>query len=291
MHRLRIDYPHLCAAPLPRSSEPMTAASGLCYSKSINLSPESSMSLQEKLLRLFTLEQKVRGLQGRSNAAAARLRVQQAKLKQYNQQRVELTEQVRLVTVKASSLEGQLKDVDLRVTKLRDQMNKVTNNKEYAALLLEVNTLKADKGKVEEQALEQMAKVDALKVELGAIEAKVVEQTKLVAVAENDLKTAQEAVAGELEPALVERDAAQNDLPAPARATFNRQLEIHDGEPMAPIVEESRKHMEYSCGGCYLAIPAERVNSLMVHDKIACCTNCGRILYMEKELRASFSDD
>lgn len=265
----------------------------VCYSKSEFFLPmtELSMSLQEKLLRLFELEQKVRGLQARSQSAAARLKAQQARLKQLQQQRTELAAQLKTHQVKAATLEHQMQDWEKRIAKLRDQMNSVTSNKEYAALLVEVNTLKADKSKVEEQALEAMTKVDGLRKDVEGVESKITDQTKIVGVTENELKAAEQAVAGELNPLIAERDQASQDLPAAARTVFNRQLDIHEGEPMAQVIEESRKHMEYSCGGCFLAIPVERVNALMVRDEIVPCTNCGRILYIAKELRESFSGD
>ena len=249
------------------------------------------MSLQENLLKLFLLEQKVRGLQSRSESAANRLRIQSTRLKQSLQQQTELGEQLRLAQAKAAGLEGQMKDLELRVDKLRGQMNNVTNNKEYAALLLEVNTLKGEKSKFEDQTLEAMGKVDALKAEYSGLETKVAEQNKLVAVAQNELTSAKEAVAGELNPLIIERDKAREEVPIDARNKFDQMLDIHDGEAMASVIEESRKHLEYSCGGCYLSIPVERLNALMVRDEVVCCPSCGRILFVEKELRASFSPD
>src|SRR5690606_15039656 len=109
------------------------------------------MSLQEKLHALFLLDQQVRGLQTRVNAAGSRLKSQQTRLAQLNQQRDELAGQLKQTQPAASSLEHHAQAVNDKVQRLREQMNAVKSNKEYHALLVEVNTRKADHAKLEEE--------------------------------------------------------------------------------------------------------------------------------------------
>ncbi|MBL4702498.1 MAG: hypothetical protein JKX85_14715, partial [Phycisphaeraceae bacterium] len=93
----------------------------------------------------------------------------------------ELDEQHKHTQAHASTLEKQVRDVEERITLLRDQMSTVTNNKEYSALLVEANTLKLSKSKVEEEALTQMEQVDSLHKQLQELTQQVAEQKKLVA--------------------------------------------------------------------------------------------------------------
>jgi len=174
------------------------------------------------------------------------------------------------------------------VARHREQMNSVKNNKEYSALLLEVNTIKADKAKLEEQTLEQMGKVETITTEVQQVATKAGEQEKLVAVAVAEVTSCRNEISAQLAALTTRRDAAAQLVPAEALTAFNRLAHVHDGEAMAPVIEESRRHMEYSCGGCYMSIPVERVNALTKEgDQVVCCTNCGRILFLEQELKAS----
>lgn len=246
------------------------------------------MSLQEKLQQLFLLDQHIRGIRKRLDQAAARHKTQQAKLGQFRSQRQELASQLKMAQVKSASADNQIKDLQQRIDRLRDQMNNVKSNKEYSAVLIEVNTLKLEKGKLEDAALELMGQVERLQQELQEIEARCQQQEKLAASAHAEVDASQAEIKDQLDELTAKRVAAESQVPAEALAVFNRLAYEHEGEVMAAVVEEDRRSNDYSCGGCYISIPIERVNALMTHlDQIVCCPNCGRILYLDEEFKAS----
>ncbi|MEX0775913.1 MAG: C4-type zinc ribbon domain-containing protein [Phycisphaeraceae bacterium] len=245
------------------------------------------MSLHEKLRQLFLLDQQVRGLRMRLDAAEKSLGIQQTRLARLQQQRQELADQHKQIKTKASVLEHQTRDMDEHANRLREQMNSVRNNKEYSALLLEVNTIKLEKGKIEDQALEQMGEADKLDVQVKEIEAKVAEQEKLMAGSAAEVERAKAEVGERLTEANHQREAAAGQVPDDARTIYDRLAHVYEGEAMAAVVEESKRHREYSCGGCYLSIPVERVNALLVRDEVVCCPGCGRMLYLDEILKAS----
>ncbi len=243
------------------------------------------MSLQDKLRQLFLLEQQVRGLRSRFQGAEKSLDLQNTRHARIEQQKAEVADQLKHARTKAAALEHQSQDVEERVTKLREQMNSVRTNKEYFALLIEVNTLKLEKGKFEEQALEAMTRCDALEAQHAELEAKALEQSKLVSGAAAQAKQAKDEVSGRLDELTIQRDAAAAEVPKDALVAFNKLASIHDGEAMAVVVEESRRHREYSCGGCFMSLPMERVNTLMTKDTVVVCPSCGRILYLDENLK------
>lgn len=248
------------------------------------------MSLQEQLRELFRLDQRVRGLRTRLDAAIALHKTQKTKLDAFTRQRDELTLQIKHAKVKATELERQVNEIDTRINHLREQMNSVKNNKEYSALLIEVNTIKNDKGKLEEETLQQLTQVDMLAASLESAQQKVTDQEKLVQVAQQEVDARQLEVGQQLDEATRERDEAHAKVPADARAVFQKQASIHDGEAMAAVVEEDRRHLEYSCEGCYMGLPIERVNTVISQpDAIVTCPSCGRILYADKQFRQAMS--
>ena len=112
------------------------------------------MSQLEVLRQLFKVDQQVRGFQSRLEGATGRQKQQRQRLDQLEQQKKELTDQIQHVQATANGLEHQAQDVELRVGTMRERMNTVTSNKEYSALLIEVNTLKNNKSKLEDEALD-----------------------------------------------------------------------------------------------------------------------------------------
>lgn len=246
------------------------------------------MSLHEKLQQLYLLDKQVRGFQGRLDNSLKRLAVQKSKLEQSNQQHDELHAQLKQTQTTASSLENQSKDIEQRIERLRVQMQTVKSNKEYSAVLIEVNTLKEDKSQLEDQALAQLSEVDRLNEELQLITAQIEQQKKLAAGAETEVQTCRDEIGKELDELNVSRAAAELEIPSEARSVFNRMADNYEGEAMASVTEVSRRHREYTCNGCYMSIPVERVNALIIQqDQMILCPSCNRILFIEHELKAS----
>lgn len=244
------------------------------------------MTLQTQIYELFLLEKQVRGLNRRLEVATYQHNQMQTKLNRLQAQHVELATQLKQTQAHASSLEHQARDVETRINVLREQMASVTNNKEYSALLIEVNTLKLSKGKIEEEALVQMEQVETLQKQLAELDTQVADQKKMVAAAEGEVQTRKTEVGAELTDRTAKRDAAAQAIAPDIINTFHRLCDQHDGEALAPAVEDNAKRMEYSCGGCYMAIPLERVNSLFTQpNTLTTCPSCQRFLYVDDILR------
>lgn len=245
------------------------------------------MSLQENLYELFRLDQQVRGLRTRLDAATRRLKLQSTKLDQLRQQHAELTDQYKHAQAEVSTLEHQSTDAEERVSKLREQMNSVRNNKEYSAMLVEVNTLKDEKSKLEDQAIEKMTAADGLKERVAEVLEQVQKQEKLVELARTEVNSAKDEVGVQLDDATAKRDAAAAEIPADTRNVFERLADHYDGESMGEVEEQDRRRREYTCGGCYMELPIERVNALMTKpDELVTCPSCNRFLFIKQELKA-----
>jgi len=256
--------------------------------EAVGAGSHKTMTLQEKLHALFLLDKQVRGMRSRLDSATSRQKNLTTKLNQLTLQRTELTIQIKVVQAKAASLEHQSDDLEKRVVDLREKMTKVTSNKEYSALLLEVNTLKLDKGQIEEQAIEQLNQVESLQASLVELTEKVGTQEKMVEGAASEVKQHESEVGEKLAELTTERDAAAGEVPREVLNVFNRLADNYDGEAMAPVIEESRRSLEYNCGGCFMSIPVEAVNALVMKPQQATiCPNCGRMLYLQAELRAT----
>ena len=248
------------------------------------------MSLQEQLHQLYVLDQHVRGLRSRLDAAERRQQALEKKRDQLHQQQTEVQQQLKHGQAQAAGYEQQASDAEQRMEQLRKQMNSVRSNKEYSAMLVEVNALKQTKAKHEDQALEQMNEVEQLKHRLSDLEQRATEQQKLVDQAVQEVEQARAEVGEKLSDAEAKRDAAAAEIPEEARQLFWRLADSFDGEAMAPVEEEDRRRMEYTCGGCFMNIPIERVNAIMAKPgEPSTCPNCGRILYVDQDLKAALA--
>jgi predicted nucleic acid-binding Zn-ribbon protein len=181
-----------------------------------------------------------------------------------------------------NGLEADLKSRDEQIDKLRSHLNLARTNKEYSALLTELNTAKADDSKIETQVLELMKNVEIDEASCEEIRSQI--ETQRVKV--DEIRKESESKAVELEKDIAEVqaewDAQAKDIPATALQFFERVAETYDGEAMAEIEQVDENAHSYSCGGCFMGVPAEIVNVLSGKDEIVRCSNCTRILYLDK---------
>jgi predicted nucleic acid-binding Zn-ribbon protein len=210
---------------------------------------------------------------------------QQTKCDKLTQQLNEVDAHLKKTQAVASDLENQANACEDRILKLREQMNTAQTNKEYSTFLVEVNTFKADKGKLEEDALERMGDIENLQEKVAELQAKLDEQHKIKTVAEQDLQTRTAEVQEQLDEKKALRAEAATKISPDDLIMFDRLAESHDGEAMAELSLEDKRRMEYCCSGCYMSLPVEVVTRLVPKDTVVPCPSCGRILYMGKELR------
>ncbi len=244
------------------------------------------MPLQQSVHDLYLKECNVRGLRRRLDSATRYHAAQSGKLNQLTTQATELGSQLKQTQTRAQTLEHQARDLETRIEKYRQQMTQVKSNKEYSALLLEVNTLKLEKGKIEEQALTQMGDAERLQGEVDQLKAQVEQQQKVVLRAVQDVEARKQEVGTELDSAVTARDEAAQHVPADVRNILNRLMDQFDGEAMAEVSIEDLRRQEFTCGGCYMNLPVERINALLLRpDELVICPSCGRYLIATDSLR------
>jgi predicted nucleic acid-binding Zn-ribbon protein len=165
------------------------------------------------------------------------------------------------------------------IARLREALNRAKTNKEYSAVLTQINTDKADNAKLEDRVLAMFAALDQLKASVQELEEeRAKESDRLVslttAASEFEASVKDDMVALEQR-----REEAAHALPPSALRTFERAAERHDGEAMAKIAQVDPRREEYVCEGCNMTVTLEVVSALRGRDDIQVCNTCGRILH------------
>ncbi|MBT6165040.1 MAG: hypothetical protein HOH93_03910 [Phycisphaerae bacterium] len=239
------------------------------------------MPLIDNLLTLYKVDRQVRSLQSRVESAQLYLKVQ---TKLMTIIAVELSEnELRLKQHKSNIAvaETETGSIDARVERLREDLNKAVNDKEYKALLAEVNTLKDQRKSFEDEMLIEMASVETLDTTLVEITAKIDERKKITKVAEKELDVRQDEIAEQLAELEKERATAASVIPADILEDFDEIADDYEGESMASIEIIDKKRKEYSCNSCSLHLPLESIVQLMANDDtIVKCGQCDRILFL-----------
>ena len=244
------------------------------------------MPLIDDLLNLYNVDRQVRSLRSRVESAEIYLRVQNRQLKEIEVQRAENQQQSKQRKANIALVETEIGSIDDRINHLREELNHAVNDKQYSALLAEVNTIKERRKAHEDEELVELTAAEELEGIASEISERFDERQKVVKVAENDLETRNSEVAKRLSELESEREQAAAAIPEDSLAIFDGIADVFDGEAMAAIELIDLKRHEYSCTSCSLRLPLDSVTTILGNvENIVTCVSCDRILYLEKETR------
>ena len=115
----------------------------------------------EGLIKLQSVENRLRAARAKLNRCRRSVIIQENQVRSLQNALEAKTEEIQLTKVQSDRLELELKSRDESIAKLRASLNAAKTNKEYAAVLTQLNTTKADNAKIENQALEVERSFDA----------------------------------------------------------------------------------------------------------------------------------
>ena len=169
------------------------------------------------------------------------------------------------------------KDLEMQIEKRRkfqDQQGKVKTNKEYQALMGELETLKVSETAAEDQILEIMEGQAEAERLLPGLTAEVGREKVEFQEKERNLRAAAEKLRGELAAAEEARAGIVATLEPATIQTYQRILKLR-GSAVAEVRDEF-------CLGCSTKVTPQNFMEVMRNDKIHHCPHCQRILYYLK---------
>lgn len=191
-----------------------------------------------------------------------------------------------LETVKENLLAAQKskrdRDQDLeagaqKVEKLKARSSEIKNNKEYQAMLKEIETAEQENKAVEDDILALMEKIDAAATQITAVEQKANEEEVSIRA---EVKQ-HEAAFAKLEVELQGVEQARQELAArvdpSVLSSYQKLLRTKGGV----AITEARGE---SCSGCYMSIPPQIFVNIKKNASIITCPNCHRILYYKEAI-------
>jgi hypothetical protein len=236
------------------------------------------------LLDLQSVERELAQVRARLRARTNAVAIQRQRISQLRTDFDALHEKAFDRRREADRLELDLKTDEERAARLRTALNTARTNKEYASILTQLNTLKADNAKIEDRVLKVLQDVDAVKADADKIKEQIVVEEKRLAETEASSNEQIARLDLMMEDLNAKRTEAAKSVLPKALMIFERLARSHDGDAMAVVEKHgSKPPHDYVCGGCYMSITAEHVNALRVRDEIRQCNNCGRILYLGKQ--------
>ena len=243
------------------------------------------------LVKLQSVENRLRAGKAKLTRCRRNVVIQENQVRSLQNALEAKKEEIQLTKIQFDRLELELKSRDGAIARLRASLNTAKTNKEYAAVLTQLNTTKADNSKTETQSLELLKDIEADEGECREIQEQIEKQKQTLEQTRKETETMAGKYQAEIKEIQIEWDHIAQIIPKESLEVFKRVAETYDGQAVTTVEQnEEGKTAAYSCGGCFMGITAESVNMLMTKDEIIRCPNCTRILILDN-LQANSGQD
>lgn len=236
------------------------------------------------LVKLFQADQQLREAQSRLDAVTRNVRIQQRRVNDINEKLKLAQSRLREQQAHAGTLELDIKTRDAHVEKLRTQQQNAKNNKEYQTFLIEINTQKVDRNKIEEEAIKALETAERTQTEIKELHAGLENEQGKLKTMSDQITDQIKVLEAEIESLRPARQAAAEQVTPKAMLAFERLAERMDGEALSALAKTHPKKEEYICTACNMSLVVDVYNRLHSRDELVFCPSCQRILYIPADL-------
>lgn len=161
-----------------------------------------------------------------------------------------------------------------KIKRSEGKMSEVKTNKEYQALLTEIETFKEAVGRVEEEILVVMDEIEEVKKQLSKREKEITVTLEKVEAEKRDIQ--EKMSQGEVlwKEKLERKESLSKQVESGLFKLYNMLREKRQGIGMVNVRHET-------CQGCYVNVPPQMFIEVQKNNSLIRCPNCNRILYWD----------
>jgi predicted nucleic acid-binding Zn-ribbon protein len=170
--------------------------------------------------------------------------------------------------------EGQLSSEQEKVKRTEGRMFEVKTNKEYQALLSEIETIKEASSREEEEILQVMDEIEELKKDLSKREKEMAATLEKIEAEKTKLQEQMVQDDSIWKKQVERRESISKQIEARLLKLYNTLREKRHGVSVVGVKHET-------CQGCFVNVPPQMFIEAQKNNALIRCPNCNRILYWE----------
>jgi predicted nucleic acid-binding Zn-ribbon protein len=232
-----------------------------------------------RLIRLQQLETSSEDARRRIADYPARAQALDARLQSARDGLAGVKARVAAAADKRRAEEKDVAAVQTRLAKYKDQLLEVKTNREYTAMLHEIDAAQTDIRKREDRILEIMLETDDLNAALKKNEAELKTAEKDVSAERSALDAEIATLKAEIERTGAERQRLASEITRGVLSTFEQVAKSRKGVAVA----EAKNGL---CTICHVRLRPQVFNEIRRNASIIQCESCQRILYYAGENEA-----
>jgi len=161
-----------------------------------------------------------------------------------------------------------------KIKKAEGRMFEVKTNKEYQALLSEVEAIKEATSREEEEILQILEEIDELKKDLLKREKEVATTLEKIEREKKKIQEKMDQGDGLWKEQKERREVLSKQVESTLYKLYNTLKEKRQGVGVVSVKDET-------CQGCFVNVPPQMFIEVQKNNAIIRCPNCNRILYWE----------
>lgn len=196
----------------------------------------------------------------------------------------ELEDTIKEAESERRAAETGVQDCEVRLKHFQDQVNRVRTQREYSAILQEIDTVRDESRALEEKALAAMERQEEAETALGELRLAFEEVDQQYAVEAEKWEAAKPGVAQQAESTRALIADLREALPPSNLLLFERIYDRTDGDALAevvPVARIAKGPNMWHCGACNYNVRPQAVVDIINHGSLTYCDSCKRLLYIE----------
>lgn len=183
-------------------------------------------------------------------------------------------EKIELLEKERRRKEGHLNLEQEKIKRAEGRMFEVKTNKEYQALLSEIEAIKEANGREEEEILQVMDEIDELKKDLSKREKEMAITLEKIGGEKRKMEERMAQDDSVWKQQMERREVVSKQIESKLLKLYNTLKEKRQGIGVVSVKQET-------CQGCFVNVPPQMFIEVQKNNTLIRCPNCNRILYWE----------
>lgn len=226
----------------------------------------------EQLIRLQALDLQIKELAYQRNELPRQIKSLELEIAKAENELRDTQTDMEHLRKQRRHLEGEVDVLRAKLSKYKDQLMAVKTNREYTAMLSEIDACNKEISSKEDEVLAIMEKMETQERLIQESQRGFNSRLEAVKHQQEDLRKQAESLGGQIAALQADRSYLVQAISESSLRLYNRIADARKGIALAEVRDQS-------CQVCHVRLRPQMVNEIKKNERIITCESCNRILY------------